>query len=230
MIQSHLSTKWMPRGTRVVLWLASPSGPRGLPVAFKADALAPLDPNSREHQAHVAMLRACTWARRREHKPRAVRARPPGGLCTEAEAAAKLGISIKTLSGHVAAGSLKYVAVGHGTKRPRRMFTDADLDEFIVNQTRKDSPMSVHSDPRSPFWQYDFQWRGRRFLGSTKCTTRREAVKVEAAEREKAKALVAQTEAARTSLRLDDVAGRYWSEHAQHLAGAPQCRSAVWRC
>ncbi len=80
--------------------------------------------------------------------------------------------------------------------------------------------MSVYKKPRSPFWHFDFQWRGRRFHGSTKCTTRREAVKVEAAEREKAKAFVAQTEAARTSLRLDDVAGRYWSEHARHLAGA----------
>ena len=32
---------------------------------------------------------------------------------------------------------------------------------------------------------------------------------------------VEQTEAARTSLRLDDIAGRYWTEHAQHLAEAP---------
>jgi integrase len=81
--------------------------------------------------------------------------------------------------------------------------------------------VSLYRKPRSPFWHFDFQWRGRRFHGSTKVTTRREAEKVEAAERERAKAFVAQTEAARTSLRLDDVAGRYWSEHAQHLAGAP---------
>jgi integrase len=31
---------------------------------------------------------------------------------------------------------------------------------------------------------------------------------------------VAQTEAARTSMRLDDVAGRFWSEHGQHITGA----------
>jgi integrase len=78
----------------------------------------------------------------------------------------------------------------------------------------------LYRKQRSPYWHYDFHWRGRRFLGSTKCTTRREAEKVEAAERERAKLLVAQTEAARTSLKLDDVAGRYWTEHAQHLAGA----------
>ena len=80
--------------------------------------------------------------------------------------------------------------------------------------------MSVYRTPRSPYWHFDFKWRGYRFHGSTKATTRREAEKVEAAEREKAKAHVAQTEAARTSLRLDDIAGRYWSEHAQHLAEA----------
>jgi integrase len=81
--------------------------------------------------------------------------------------------------------------------------------------------MSVRRDPRSPYWQYRFKLHGRAFYGSTKVTTRREAEKVEAAKRQKAKQFVAQTEAARTSLRLDDLAGRYWSEHAQHLAGAP---------
>jgi integrase len=80
--------------------------------------------------------------------------------------------------------------------------------------------MSLYKDPRSPFWQFDFWWRGYRFHGSTKATTRREAEKVEAAERERAKQHVAQTEAARTSLRLDDVAGRYWQEVGQHHAGA----------
>jgi integrase len=77
----------------------------------------------------------------------------------------------------------------------------------------------LRRDPRSPFWQYNFQIRNRRFFGSTKKTTKREAEKVEAAERERAQALIAQAEHARTSLRLDDVAGRYWTEHAQHLAG-----------
>ena len=80
--------------------------------------------------------------------------------------------------------------------------------------------MSIRRDPRSPFWQFNFQINGRRFFGSTKKTVRREAEAVERAERERAKLLVAQAEHARTSLRLDDVAGRYWSEHGQHLGGA----------
>jgi len=78
----------------------------------------------------------------------------------------------------------------------------------------------LRRDPRSPFWQYRFQIRNRKFFGSTKKTTRREAEAVERVERERARALIAQTEHARASLKLDDVAGRYWTEHAQHLAGA----------
>jgi integrase len=76
-----------------------------------------------------------------------------------------------------------------------------------------------NKDGRSPYFHFDFQMRGHRFHGSTKKTNKREAEKVEAAEREKARALIAQTEHARTSLRLDDVAGRYMTEHGQHLAG-----------
>ena len=79
--------------------------------------------------------------------------------------------------------------------------------------------MSLYRKPRSPFFHYEFWWRGCRFHGSTKKTTRREAQAVERAEREKARAHVAQTEHARTSLKLDDVAGRYMTEHGQHLAG-----------
>src|SRR5262249_16004908 len=75
-------------------------------------------------------------------------------------------------------------------------------------------------DRRSPYWTYNFQIHGHRFYGSTKKTTRREAEAVERAEREKAKALVAQLTAARTSLKLDDIAGRYWEEVGQHHAGA----------
>jgi integrase len=76
--------------------------------------------------------------------------------------------------------------------------------------------MSVYKDKRSPFWQYDFVCRGHRFFGSTKAKAKREALKVEAAEREQAKQRVAQTLASRTSLRLDDIAGRYWNEVGQH--------------
>jgi integrase len=85
--------------------------------------------------------------------------------------------------------------------------------------------MSLYKDPRSPYWQFDFQWRGHRFHGSTKATTHREAKAVERNEREKAKQVVAEISAAKTSLRLDDVAGRYWSDKGQHHA----CSRNTWK-
>ena len=100
------------------------------------------------------------------------------------------------------------------------MFTDADLTEFIAGSDPKGFPVSVYRPGKTPYWHFDFEYRGHRFHGSTKCTTRREAEKVEAGEREKAKALVIQLTAAKTSLRLDDIADRYWLEVGQHHAGA----------
>jgi len=64
----------------------------------------------------------------------------PDGLRTPAEAARKLRCSVKTLNAHVASGALRYVVIGHGKTRMRRMFADSDLNDFIANQTRKDSP------------------------------------------------------------------------------------------
>jgi integrase len=75
-------------------------------------------------------------------------------------------------------------------------------------------------DGRSPYFHFDFQVRGHRIHGSTRCTTRREAEKVAAGEREKATRRIALLAAAKTSLRLDDVAERYWQEVGQHHAGA----------
>jgi hypothetical protein len=60
------------------------------------------------------------------------RSGPPDGLRTSAEAARKLRCSVRTLTGHVTAGALGYVLIGHGRKRPRRMFTDSDLEQFIA--------------------------------------------------------------------------------------------------
>jgi integrase len=80
--------------------------------------------------------------------------------------------------------------------------------------------MSVYKSAKSPYWQFDFEVGGHRFYGSTKRTTRREAEAVERAEREKAERQVKQAKAAATSLRLDDIAGRYWEEVGQHHAGA----------
>jgi hypothetical protein len=101
-------------------------------------ALSGLPPLSRSRVlTATGMVLGLDTKPRRHHKPRPA---APGGLLTAAQAAAKLGCSIKTLNGHVATGAIGYVVIGHGTKRPRKMFTDADLGAFIAAQTRKDSP------------------------------------------------------------------------------------------
>jgi integrase len=78
--------------------------------------------------------------------------------------------------------------------------------------------VSVYRDKRSPYYQFDFQHDGNRFHGSTKCTNRRDAEKFEAAELEKAKALVKATRRAKASLAIDDVADRLWNDSAQYDA------------
>jgi integrase len=85
--------------------------------------------------------------------------------------------------------------------------------------------MSVYKPKGSPFYHFDFQWRGARFHGTTKRTNRREAEAVEKAERDRAKQAAAAARASSASLKLDDVAGRYWSEVGKHHAGSAN----TWR-
>lgn len=80
--------------------------------------------------------------------------------------------------------------------------------------------MSVYRDARSPFYQFDFQHRGSRFFGTTGRTTRKEALKFEEAEKEKAKAAVKAQAKVKSSLAIVDVAARYWDRVGQHHAGA----------
>jgi AP2 domain len=47
--------------------------------------------------------------------------------------------------------------------------------------------MTLHKPAKSPYWQYDFQYRGHRFYGSTKTTDRREAEAIERGLRKRAK-------------------------------------------
>mgnify|MGYP000533564334 CR=1 FL=1 len=61
-------------------------------------------------------------------------------LLSPDEAAAGLRISRKTLRGHVKDGTLRYVIIGRGTKRPRIAFTPADRAEFEDRQRRRNAP------------------------------------------------------------------------------------------
>jgi integrase len=78
--------------------------------------------------------------------------------------------------------------------------------------------VSVYKTQKSPYYQYDFQHRSRRFYGSTECTTRREAESFEAVELERAKALVKAMKHSASSLAIDDVATRLWEAEGQYDA------------
>ncbi|MCC8964502.1 site-specific integrase [Bradyrhizobium sp. Pear76] len=78
--------------------------------------------------------------------------------------------------------------------------------------------MSVYRDKRSPYYQFDFQINGHRFHGSTKCTSRKDALKFEAAEQERARKLIKAASRAKASLAIDDVADRLWNDQAQYDA------------
>jgi len=68
--------------------------------------------------------------------------------------------------------------------------------------------MSVYKPKKSPFYWFDFKVGGRRFYGSTECTSRKDGKNYEDVERERAKALVKAMKHSAASLLIDDVAGR----------------------
>lgn len=76
--------------------------------------------------------------------------------------------------------------------------------------------MSLRKDPRSPYWQYDFQRNGQRFHGSTGVTTRRDAERYEAELKRK----IALGDNSRPSITLDAACNLYWSDKGQHEANA----------
>lgn len=72
--------------------------------------------------------------------------------------------------------------------------------------------MSVYKPKGSPYFHFDFQFRGQRYYGSTNCAGRRAAEQFEARERQRV-ALPATT---RPPITLDEAAGLY-QEHAETL-------------
>ena len=146
--------------------------------------------------------------RRRARKPTPA---PPDGLLTPAEAAARLRCSLKTLRAHVRSGALRYVITGHGKRRPAKAFASTDIAAFIEAQTRKDVPCpsaairvrhTGNTTSRSEVIDFSAH-EGHDQAGSRSGRAQPSA--------RSAKQQVAQAQAASTSLRLEDVAGRYWT-------------------
>jgi integrase len=96
--------------------------------------------------------------------------------------------------------------------------------------------VSVYKPKGSPYYQYDFEFKGHRFHGSTKRTNEREAKKVEGdyralavqdAREQKFAAQQPKKDDGETPppLTMDDAIGRYWSEVGKHHAGSDN----TWR-
>ncbi len=79
--------------------------------------------------------------------------------------------------------------------------------------------MSVYRPKNSPFWHFDFVWKGRRFYGSTGFRSKREALTFENRERHNV-IMAVQT---RPPITVDEACGLY-AEHAEHLKSWPTIR------
>jgi hypothetical protein len=62
------------------------------------------------------------------------------GLLTPKQAAADIGISVKTLTGHANDGEIRYINVGRGKKKTRRMYDPNDIKEFKERRARREVP------------------------------------------------------------------------------------------
>jgi hypothetical protein len=66
-------------------------------------------------------------------------AKPPEPLFTPRAAAAQLGLSVKTLMAHVAAGNLRYINIGTMHRKVHR-FTSKNLATFIEKMKVRETP------------------------------------------------------------------------------------------
>lgn len=62
----------------------------------------------------------------------------PDQLLTPKEAAARLAITVDQLADLVMDGAIAYIAVGRGSIRPRRRYTEADLNDFIERRRQRE--------------------------------------------------------------------------------------------
>lgn len=77
--------------------------------------------------------------------------------------------------------------------------------------------MSVSKRKNSPYYYYDFVIRGRRFTGSTKAKSKREAERVEREVKDRVKAEI--KEDARIVFTLDEACGVFWNEKGHRGRG-----------
>lgn len=95
--------------------------------------------------------------------------------------------------------------------------------------------MSVYRPTGSRLYVYDFWIQGRRFLGPTGATSKRDAEAVETARKDSARIEVADAKGEAAQLKgaapltLDVAAGKWWLEVGQHRADHKDCWTAIER-
>lgn len=86
--------------------------------------------------------------------------------------------------------------------------------------------MTVYQSRKSPYWQYDFVYKGERFHGSTGVTTKRAAEEKERQLRQEASlGLLGQV----ARMTLDQAAGRYWAEVGEGRGDAADVERRIAR-
>lgn len=90
----------------------------------------------------------------------------------------------------------------------------------------------IRPDSKDGAYSYDFRLSGRRFSGSTGCTSRREARRVEEARRAEARLeLAAEKAQLGPNLTIEQACARYWKEKAAHRADAETRLTCLgWLC
>jgi len=73
--------------------------------------------------------------------------------------------------------------------------------------------MSIYKSEKSRFWQFDFQFKGHRYHGTTGCTAKRDAERFEAEQRRRA----ALGETIRPATTIDKACDAWWLAKGQHL-------------
>lgn len=70
-------------------------------------------------------------------------------LLTPREAADVLRVSLDTLEGLAVDGSLPFINVGRGKKRPTRRFSLAAIERFILDRTQQGKPSQPARTPKT---------------------------------------------------------------------------------
>ena len=146
---------------------------------------------------------------------RAPKGVPSGGLLDMAQAAASLGIGVRTLRAHLRAGSIRYVDVGRGKQRRAPRFEKTDLEEF--KRTNRGQAWPSTSAGKSTITSsstavIDFAALRAAHRGGKPEAVERAKRQEAAKEHEHREAL------GRAPLTWGVAASRYWTEHGQHHA------------